>query len=311
MSGGNPRTDANNASDIAKLLSIVRPQSYAAHFTNGSVSGQANLSYDVTADTMVYATFSEGYKSGGINLAGIPLDANNNPVVSTALIKPENVTTYEVGVKNEFFDKRLVLNVDAFDTEDENYQVNVVDSGPGALRGYLANIPKVRSRGFELDSVFVPVENVSGYLSGAWTQGDYVSFPNGPCPLELIGATTSACNLNGKPLPGLSRWSFSGGAEYRLAVDDATAYLGLDASYRSSAYSDASDSKYLKIGGYSLVNLRAGYIFGSGWEVFVWAKNLFDQHYFQYLQPQTGNSGEVVGLLGDPRTIGITVRIKY
>jgi iron complex outermembrane recepter protein len=76
-------------------------------------------------------------------------------------------------------------------------------------------------------------------------------------------------------------------------------------------YSDASDSKYLKIEGYALVNLRAGYIFANGWEAFVFAKNLFDQDYFQYLQPQTGNSGEVVGLLGDPRTVGITVRVKY
>jgi iron complex outermembrane receptor protein len=311
VTGGNPRTDSNNVGDVAKLLSIVRPQSYAAHFTNGSVSGQANLAYDITRDTMAYATYSQGYKSGGINLAGIPVDASNNPVVSTALIKPENVTTYEIGVKNQFFDRHLTLNLDAFDTEDKNYQVNVVDSGPGALRGYLANIPKVRSRGFELDSQFVPFENFSGYLSGAWTEGEYVSFPNGPCPLEIIGASTTACNLSGKPLAGLSRWSFSGGAEYRLAINDGMAYLGIDASYRSSAYSDASDSKYLKIDGYSLINLRAGYIFGSGWEVFAWAKNLFDQHYFQYLQPQTGNSGEIVGLLGDPRTVGVTLRVKY
>lgn len=311
VSGGNPRIDANNAGDIAKLLSIVRPQSYSAHFTNGSLSGQANLAYDVTPDSMVYATFSQGYKSGGINLAGIPLDANNNPVASTALIKPENVTTYEVGVKNEFFQKHVVLNVDAFDTEDKNYQVNVVDSGPGALRGYLANIPKVRSKGFELDSAFAVSGSLSGYLAGAWTQGEYVSFPNGPCPLELIGASTTACNLNGKPLPGLSPWSVSGGGEYRLPIEDGMAYVGVDASYRSSAYSDASDSKYLKIAGSGLVNLRAGYVFGSGWEVFVWAKNLLDQHYFQYLQPQTGNSGEVVGLLGDPRTFGLTVRVKY
>ncbi len=311
VSGGNPRTDANNAGDVAKLLSVVRPQSYAAHFTDGSVSGQVNLSYDIAPDSMVYATYSQGFKSGGINLAGIPLDANNNPVVSTAIIKPENVTTFEVGVKNEFFARRLTLNLAAFDTEDKNYQVNVVDSGPGALRGYLANIPKVQSRGFELDSNFVVAENLSGYLSAAWTDAKYVSFANGPCPLELIGASTTSCNLSGRPLPGASRWSVSGGGEYRLPIDDGMGYVGVDASYRSSFYSDASDSKYLKIGSYGLVNLRAGYIFDSGWEVSVWAKNLFDQHYFQYLQPQTGNSGEVVGLVGDPRTVGVTVRVKY
>src|SRR5258705_66072 len=154
-SGGHPRTGANNAGDVAKLLSIVRPQAYSAHFTDDSISGQANLSYDVTPDTMVYGTYSKGHKSGGINLAGIPVDANNNPVVTTAVIKPENVTTYELGVKNEYFNRQLTLNLAAFDSEGTDYQVNVVDSGPGALRGYLANIPKVRSQGIEVDSAFV------------------------------------------------------------------------------------------------------------------------------------------------------------
>ena len=89
------------------------------------------------------------------------------------------------------------------------------------------------------------------------------------------------------------------------------AYVGVDANYRSSAFSDASDSQYLKIGGYTLVNLRAGFLFANGWEVFAWAKNVFDQHYFQYLSAQPGNSGAVFGLLGDPRTVGLTLRVRY
>src|SRR4029077_2299137 len=112
--------------------------------------------------------------------AGIPVDSNNVAVVSTAVIKPENVDAYEIGVKNQLFDNKLVLNVDVFDTGVKNYQVNVVDSGPGALRGYLANIPKVRSSGVEVDTQFALFENLSGYLSGAYTEGKYVTFANGP-----------------------------------------------------------------------------------------------------------------------------------
>jgi iron complex outermembrane receptor protein len=311
-SGGNPRAGVNNAGDVAKLLSIVRPQAYSAKFSDGSLSGQANLSYDITPDTMVYGTYSKGHKSGGINLAGIPVDANNNPVVTTAVIKPESVTTYELGVKNEFFARQLTLNLAAFNTEVTDYQVNVVDSGPGALRGYLANIPKVRSQGIELDSAFVLDENFSGYVSGAFTEGKYVKFANGPCPIENIGASTTACDLSGRPLAGLSKWVVSGGAEYHVPVNsgvlDGMAYVGVDANYRSSTYSDASDSQFLKIDGYTLVNLRAGFVFSNGWEAFVWAKNVFDQDYFQYLSAQPGNSGAIFGLLGDPRTVGVTVR---
>jgi len=233
-----------------------------------------------------------------------------NTVLTTAVIKPENVDSYELGLKNQLFDNQLVLNVDIFDTEIRDYQVNVVDSGPGALRGYLANIPKVRSRGIEFDTAFAPSENFSGYLSGAWTEGKYVKFANGPCPLELIGNSTAACDLSGKPLPGLSKWAFSGGAEYRVPLGEDMSYVGVDASYHSSTFADASDSKYLKIGGYSVVNLRAGFITSSNWEFVVWAKNIFDTRYFQYLQAQPGNSGAVFGLPGDPRTYGVTVRVK-
>ena len=67
-------------------------------------------------------------------------------------------------------------------------------------------------------------------------------------------------------------------------------------------------SIFVAIGGYALINLRAGFLFSNGWEAFVWAKNVFDQHYFQYLSAQPGNSGAVFGLLGDPRTVGVTVR---
>ena len=94
-------------------------------------------------------------------------------------------------------------------------------------------------------------------------------------------------------------------------VFDGTGYLGIDASYRSSAYSDASDSKYLRMDGYAPINLRAGFISSQYWEAFVWVKNIFDARYFQYFSVQPGNSGAVFGLPGDPRTFGLTFRAKY
>ncbi len=300
-----------NANELNRKNSIARDQHYKAAFTDGSLAGDVDIAYDFTDDIHAYATYSKGHKSGGINLAGIPVDAAGNPVVTTAVIKPEDVDTYEVGLKNQFFRGRLTLNLALFDTEVHNYQVNVVDSGPGALRGYLSNIEKVRSRGIEWDSAFAPTDDISGYLSGAWTDGEYVSFANGPCPLELTTASTTSCNLSGRPLPGLSRWVVSAGGEYRHTVFDGTGYLGIDASYRSSAYSDASDSKYLRMDGYAPINLRAGFISSQYWEAFVWVKNIFDARYFQYFSVQPGNSGAVFGLPGDPRTFGLTFRAKY
>jgi len=124
---------------------LPREQHYSAAFSDGSLAGTANLAYDITRDIHAYASYSRGHKSGGINLAGISGRRGRNPIVTTAVIKPEDVSSYEIGLKNQFFKGRLTINLAAFDTRVHNYQVNVVDSGPGALRGYLSNIDKVSS----------------------------------------------------------------------------------------------------------------------------------------------------------------------
>ena len=310
VSGGLDTTDATL---ISRKLSIVRPQSYAVASTDGSLSGQLSVAYDITPDILGYVSYSKGYKSGGINLAGIPTDAAGNPVFTTARIKPEDGTTYEVGLKTQFFERTLTANLAAFHTTVKDYQVNVVDSGPGALRGYLSNIEEVSSTGVELDAAWAPSGSFSSYLSASWTEGKYEFFANGPCPLERIGTSTAACDLSGRPLPGLPTWALSAGAEYRTTIfDGATGYFGLDATYRSDQYSEASDSEYLVIDAYSLVNLRLGYVSTSGaWEGFVWVRNVFDTEYFQYMSVQPGNSGAIFALLGDPRTYGVTLRLRF
>ena len=52
---------------------------------------------DVARDVLAYATFARAFKSGGINLSGLPLDAANNPILSAATVRPETVNHYELG----------------------------------------------------------------------------------------------------------------------------------------------------------------------------------------------------------------------
>ena len=231
------------------------------------------------------------------------------------VVKPEEVTAWEAGLKSQLFNRRLTANLALFLTEIDDFQANVVDSGPGALRGYLANIEKVEVRGAEADLVLRPVNGLSAYLTVAFTDGTYRSFKNGPCPLELIGTATTVCDLSGVRLPGVSRYAGSAGFEYaRPAAIGALrgeAYLGVDAFYRSAYSSDASASKYARIDGYGVVNLRTGLRTDRGWEAFLFVKNLLDEDYLQFVSVQTGNSGLVIGNPGDPRTIGATVRVRY
>jgi iron complex outermembrane receptor protein len=61
--------------------------------------------------------------------------------------------------------------------------------------------------------------------------------------------------------------------------------------------------------GYGLLNARVGFRWSDGWSISLWSRNLLDTNYFEFLTAAPGNSGLYVGLPGDPRTVGLTVRM--
>jgi iron complex outermembrane recepter protein len=302
-----------NAALVSAQLSIFRPQAYQVGFSDNALTGDINLSWQPARDVNIYASYSRGFKSGGINLAGLPFNATNNPALNRAIINPEKSNAYELGIKTQLLDRRLTANFAAFRSDVRDFQANVVDTGPGALRGDLANIEKVRAQGFEADVTLAPVSGVSAYVRAAYTDARYVSFANAPCPLELIGNTTASCDLSGKQLPGTSKWAFGFGGEVErdLPGTDGQAYVGVDGTWRSGFLADASDSVYLRIPGYALFNLRAGFRSDNGWEVFALARNVFNKDYLTLLTPQSGNSGFISGVPGDPRTIQLTAGYTF
>ncbi len=312
---------------------VLAPQSYRPDFDDWNVSGDVTLAYDVARDVHAYATYARSYKSGGINLSGLPLDGNNNPILAAAQVKPERVNHYELGVKTQWLDRRITANLAAFWTDISDYQATVTNGQLGVLRGYLANAEAVRTRGIELDTAFRPTERLNLYANAAYTDAKYIRFVDAPCPPELAGGTAAAagqspsapgtpggisptaCDVSGQRLPGISKWAFSYGAEYslpaKLGTTDGNAYLGFDGSYRSRFSSNPSPSAYTYIDGYSITNFRLGYRADKGWNAFLWLRNAFDQNYYELLATQSGNTGLIVGQPGDPRTYGVTVSASF
>ncbi len=325
-------TNGTGTALTADQRGVLAPQSYQPDFDNWNLSGDITAAYTVTSDIHAYATYARSYKSGGINLSGLPLDGSNNPILSAATVKPEKVNHYELGLKTQFLDRRLTLNLAGFWTEISDYQATVTNGQLGVLRGYLANAGKVRTRGLEFDSAFRPTERFSIYANGAYTDAKYVKFVDAPCPPELSGgsaptATNPAqsagtgtvspanCDISGQRLPGVSKWAFSYGAEYDLPATiggvDGQVYLGYDGSYRSTFSSNPSRSLYTDIKGYALSNFRLGFKAKDSWNVFGWLRNAFDHNYYEVLALQSGSTGLVVGQPGDPRTYGLTVSRSF
>jgi iron complex outermembrane receptor protein len=282
---------------------------------------------------LAFATYARSFKSGGINLSGLPLDAGNNPIMAAATVEPEKVDHYEVGLKTQFLNRSATLNVAAFWTDIADYQATVTNGQLGVIRGYLANAEQVRVRGIETDFAIRPSDRFNAYVNAAYTDHEYVSFPDAPCPPELAGGTTATaanppsapgtpgglspanCDISGQWLPGISKWALSYGAEFnlpsRLLGQEGLVYFGADGNYRSDFSSNPSRSIYTDIDGYSVVNLRVGFRSEGRWDVYAWARNAFDEEYYEVLATTPGNTGLVSGQPADQRTYGLTFKAQF
>ncbi|HEX7873771.1 MAG TPA: TonB-dependent receptor [Sphingobium sp.] len=293
---------------------ILRAQTYSAHDSNGSASGRVNIAYDLTPGIMAYASYARGQKSGGINMSGLPVNTANQAVLATAVIRPEKNTTWEAGLKTRFFDNAVTFNINGYWTEVKDFQANIVDSSATvALRSYLANIPKVTVKGVEVDTAARIGSHLTLRAAGSYSDGVYTDYPKGGCPIELTGTGTASCNLTGKGLPGLPKWSGSAGGEYVAPVPlgtlDGSAFLRGDVYARTKVFGEATDSAYTVIPGYAIVNASVGYRTPK-WEVALFARNLLNKDYLQNVTVQAGNSGLIVGTPSDPRMFGISFRVR-
>ncbi len=298
---------------INARLGVLRPQSYEAHDSDGSLSGRGNIAWQATENTMAYASYARGFKSGGINMSGLPLDNNNRPVLATAVVRPERNETYEVGIKNTLFDRRLIFNIDGFYTKVHDFQATVVENSltqTVQLRGYLSNIPEVTVKGIEADVTAILLPGLSARTNFAYSDGEYSNYPAGPCPLEVQTAATTQCSLTGRRLASLPRFALTAGLDYTRPVGTGEVFVHVDTASRSGYNGDPSLSRFTYIRGYNLTNANIGYRFADGLEVIVWARNLLDADYIQNLTIQAGNSGLILGSPSDPRTVGGTLRLR-
>jgi len=297
---------------------VYSSQSYVANAEENNFTYQLTLAYRMNKRFNAFATYSTSFKPVGVNVAGLPT-VNGQPATDIAVIKPEDVKHIELGIKTSPT-TNSTLNLTIHNTDINNYQTNVQSPELGINRGYIANAEEVNVRGVELDANIKVNKFFSFYGALAYTEGKYVKFTNAPLPLEETGRTVEGVevafeDISGGELPGLSKWAGSLGGEFSTPVNFLSQggkfFVALDAYYRSEFSSSPSPSAYLNIDGYALLNVRAGLRVSSGTSLSLWGRNVLNKDYFEQLLPAGGNAGHYAGVLGDPRTFGITLRYSY
>jgi iron complex outermembrane receptor protein len=304
---------AGEAATITALRNSFAPNvaPYTVRTTNGLPAGLITLSYKPETNILTYFTYSHGSKSAGINLI--------SSAVAPRVVSPESIDNFEVGIKTTLLDDRLILDGDAFWDEDKHYQSTLVGyTNGGTLYTYIAGIPKVRSRGVEVDSQAQVTSGLYLFASGVYDDAYYESNPVAPCSLELGGAAKS-CNLTGRPVPGVSDWTGSIGGEYDQPLPpagghDLIAYFGGNAIFKTGFYSAADTSEYGHVAGYGLGNVDFGIKDANGgWDLSGWIHNVTDSHYYLYKLPsgQFPTYNLIAGQVGDPITGGVTLTGKF
>lgn len=277
---------------------------------SSSPSGLLNLSYRFTDDLLGYATLSHGEKSGGVNLA---VGSAPTAGADSLLIGTERANNAELGFKSTLWDRRLQLNANVFWTQVNAYQTNAYDDVNRVQ--YLTNAGSVRSRGVEFESTVIPLRGLTLNFNGSYNDVSYLSYKDAPCPPEVSQApgAPASCDLSGHQVVGASKWIGNANGEYKWNLANGfEPYVTASYAFRSKAVGTVEDSDYGQIPSYAVVNLSTGLRgdFNQGqWDVSLWLKNAFDKTYYTTLW--TGGNGGYEGLLGTPRTLGVTGRYDF
>ncbi|SDR78268.1 iron complex outermembrane recepter protein [Pseudomonas sp. Z003-0.4C(8344-21)] len=277
---------------------------------SSSPSGLLNLSYRITDDVLGYATLSHGEKSGGVNLA---VGSAPTAGADSLLIGTERANNAELGFKSTLWDHRLQLNANVFWTQVNAYQTNAYDADNRVQ--YLTNAGSVRSRGIEFETTVVPLRGLTLNFNGSYNDVSYLSYKDAPCPPEVSQApgAPASCDLSGHQVVGASKWIGNANGEYKWNLDNGfEPYVTGSYAFRSKAVGTVEDSDYGQIPSYAVVNFSTGLRgdFNQGqWDVSLWLKNAFDKTYYTTLW--TGGNGGYEGLLGTPRTLGVTGRYDF
>lgn len=148
----------------------------AGRVDNDSTDPQIQLSGYVTDDTMLFARYAEGFKSGGFSVGMSPAD------VDAFVYDPEEAETFEVGVKTGFADGRGELSVVMFTTEFKNRQVSALALGFSAAPEFIIqNAAASTSEGIEFDGRFAATDNLTFTFAGSILDSVYDSYPGASC----------------------------------------------------------------------------------------------------------------------------------
>ena len=251
------------------------------------------LDYSLTDDVKTFFTYSQGFKSGGFQFAKF------NALEASEVFEPEDVETYEIGLKSTWLDKRVRVNMNYFYYDYTDLQVPKTTTGAGGAPAITTlNAAQATVQGFEFDGSFSLTDELALHVGYAYLDATYDTY-----------SFNAALDFSGNEMVRSPKHTFNSTLEYAHPVANGLLRLRGDLSWTDKYFFEADEG--LTPGtdqeDYTLLNASATYEFGS-WAVSIWGKNLTDEVFRTTTLSFGAFTMEYLGL---PRTYGASIRWSY
>jgi len=291
---------------------IAANKSLTLNFTNAgeprnktwyNFSPKYGISYQPTPDFYSYATISSGFNAGGFN--------NRASSRATALpYDEETVTTYEAGLKTDWFDHRLRINPTIFWNQYKNLQqtatvISPITDAPVSVR---TNAGSAHTNGCELETTIEPLDGLIVTNDVSYLNTRYDQF-NSPGTNLNTGLSVP---ITGNQLPYSPRWQLYSQAVYTPPIDiSGQVSLGADVSYETAYYSDVFNYVQGRIGAQAYTDAFISYTLPNGhWTASVNGKNIFNRLQYQSLS-WGGSKNGLEGQVSPPATVLFKLAYTY
>ena len=284
---------------------------------DSQVTGTIKLSYQPNNETLVYASYGTGYKSGGTNTDRIATSFD-------PIFEAETSSSFEIGLKKDFPDQALRLNIAAHITEVENFQKSTY-AGTGFN---LQNAGDYDTSGVEIEGVWLPTDSMTVSVAYALINAEYASFDKGACWIATpwnTGETPPGqesdnpavpnpyCNQAGnQPIQQPKNTALLQIAQDFELTDSIFGTASIDYNYIDSFYSEASNDPLSEIEASGLVNARLMLTFDEyDFDLLFWGRNITDEESKSSGAPATLQSGKLINFYTEPATYGVTFKKHF
>ena len=293
------------------LLTELSPRpNINAKLEDDKTTGTAKLTWFVNDDSMLYASFATGFKSGGTNTDRI------DPSIDT-VFGAEDSTSIELGYKAVLGPVRFSAAL--YQTDFDDFQANTF-TGTGFN---LQNAGKVEINGFEIEGTWRPTDNFELQAFYAHNEAEYKSFPVGTCwtttPFHTglpdpapPGPDPVQCDRTGYPLPyNPEDRAFVAGTQ-NFAVGNNNLWIRAEWSYASSQFTDGDLDPLTEQDSFSIINLRLGLDIDS-WNstLTLWGRNVTDERWYHGSFDAPIQLGRMNSYPSEPATYGITFQKNF